>query len=190
MVNYLPWFQMYDSWVTREITVRDLLVHRSGLGLGAGDLLWWPASTYTRAEIVRRLRYIKPATSFRSAYAYDNVLYLVAGQLIEAVSGQTLGGVRRPTGSSAGGHDGRATRTHPPPATRSGNVSDRTRGRRHGAGHQAGLTECRTPNPAGGINAGAQRHGEVDDRADGLRASGRQAALYSSAHGARSCGAS
>ena len=89
IVSYLPWFQMYDPWVTRELTVRDLLVHRSGLGLGAGDLLWWPASTYDRKEIARRLRYIKPATSFRSAYAYDNVLYSVAGELIEAVSGQS-----------------------------------------------------------------------------------------------------
>ena len=87
VIRYLPDFAMYDSFVTRELTVRDLLVHRSGLGLGAGDLLWWPASTYDRAEIARRLRYIKPATSFRSAYAYDNVLYLVAGQLIEKVSG-------------------------------------------------------------------------------------------------------
>ena len=87
--TYLPDFAMYDPFVTREITVRDLLVHRSGLGLGAGDLLWWPASTYTRAEIAQRLRYIKPATSFRSAYAYDNVLYLVAGQLIEKISGQS-----------------------------------------------------------------------------------------------------
>ena len=87
VIRYLPDFAMYDPFVTRELTVRDLLVHRSGLGLGAGDLLWWPASTYDRAEIARRLRYIKPATSFRSAYAYDNVLYLVAGQLIEKLSG-------------------------------------------------------------------------------------------------------
>lgn len=89
VVRYLPWFQMYDSWVTRQLTVRDLLVHRSGLGLGAGDLLWWPQSDYDRKEIARRLRFIKPATSFRSAYAYDNVLYGVAGEVIEAVSGQT-----------------------------------------------------------------------------------------------------
>ncbi|MEP6732957.1 MAG: serine hydrolase [bacterium] len=89
VIRYLPDFAMYDPFVTRELTVRDLLVHRSGLGLGAGDLLWWPASTYDRPEIARRLRYIKPATSFRSAYAYDNVLYLVAGQLIEKVSGQS-----------------------------------------------------------------------------------------------------
>ena len=89
VIDYLPWFAMYDPFVTRELTIRDLLVHRSGLGLGAGDLLWWPASTYDRKEIARRLRYIQPATSFRSAYAYDNVLYLVAGEVIEAVSGQT-----------------------------------------------------------------------------------------------------
>jgi len=89
VINYLPGFCMWDPYVTRELTVRDLLVHRSGLGLGAGDLLWWPPSTYTRKEIVKRLRYLKPATSFRSAYAYDNVLYLAAGELIEAVSGKT-----------------------------------------------------------------------------------------------------
>jgi CubicO group peptidase (beta-lactamase class C family) len=89
VVRYLPAFQMWDPFVTRELTIRDLLVHRSGLGLGAGDLLWWPASTYDRKEITRRLRYIPPSTSFRSAYAYDNVLYLVAGEVIEAVSGQT-----------------------------------------------------------------------------------------------------
>ena len=88
-MQYLPGFQMWDPFVTREITIRDLLVHRSGLGLGAGDLLWWPASTYDRKEIARRLRFIRPATSFRSAYAYDNVLYLVAGEVIEAVSGQS-----------------------------------------------------------------------------------------------------
>jgi CubicO group peptidase (beta-lactamase class C family) len=88
VIRYLPWFQMWDPFVTRELTVRDLLVHRSGLGLGAGDLLWWPASTYDRKEIARRIRFIPPATSFRSAYAYDNVLYLIAGEVIEAVSGK------------------------------------------------------------------------------------------------------
>ena len=89
VVRYLPAFAMFDPFVTHELTVRDLLVHRSGLGLGAGDLLWWPESTYDRKEIARRLRFIPPATSFRSAYAYDNVLYLVAGELIETISGQT-----------------------------------------------------------------------------------------------------
>jgi CubicO group peptidase (beta-lactamase class C family) len=87
VTRYLPWFQMWDPYVTREMTVRDLLVHRSGLGLGAGDLLLWPETTYTRREIVGRLRFIRPATSFRSAYAYDNMLYIAAGEVIEAVSG-------------------------------------------------------------------------------------------------------
>lgn len=89
VIDRLPGFQMYDAWVTREMTIRDLLVHRSGLGLGAGDLLFVPRTNIPRAEAVRRLRYIKPATSFRSSYAYDNVLYMVAGQLIEAVTGET-----------------------------------------------------------------------------------------------------
>lgn len=89
VIDHLPGFQMYDPWVTREMTIRDLLVHRSGLGLGAGDLLFVPRSNLSRAEAVERLRYIKPATSFRSGYAYDNILYMVAGQLIEAVSGQS-----------------------------------------------------------------------------------------------------
>lgn len=88
VIDYLPWFQLSDPYVTRELSIRDLLVHRSGLGLGAGDLLWWPPSTYDRKEIARRLRYLPLVTSFRSAYAYDNVLYLIAGEVIEAVSGQ------------------------------------------------------------------------------------------------------
>jgi CubicO group peptidase (beta-lactamase class C family) len=89
VTRYLPWFQMWDPYVTREMTVRDLLVHRSGLGLGAGDLLIFPESTYSRREILERLRFVKPATSFRSAYAYDNILYLAAGEVIGAVSGRT-----------------------------------------------------------------------------------------------------
>ena len=89
VIDHMPWFRMYDPWVTREITIRDLLVHRSGLGLGAGDLLFVPRGSLSRKETVKRLAYIKPATSFRSAYAYDNILYTVAGQLIEEVSGKT-----------------------------------------------------------------------------------------------------
>ena len=88
VIDHLPGFQMYDAWVTREITIRDLLVHRSGLGLGQGDLLAIPRTSRSRADIVHAVRYLKPATSFRSGYAYDNVLYVVAGSVIEAVSGQ------------------------------------------------------------------------------------------------------
>ena len=89
VIDHLPGFRMYDPWVTREITIRDLLVHRSGLGKGQGDLLFVPSTNISRADTVRRLRFLKPATSFRSGFAYDNILYIVAGELIEAVSGQT-----------------------------------------------------------------------------------------------------
>ena len=88
VVNRLPGFEMYDPYVTHEMTIRDLLTHRSGLGLGAGDLLFFPPSSYTREEIIHKLRYIKPASSFRSRYAYDNLLYMVAGQIIPAVTGK------------------------------------------------------------------------------------------------------
>jgi CubicO group peptidase (beta-lactamase class C family) len=89
VIDHMPDFRMWDPWVTREMTIRDLLVHRSGLGLGQGDLLFLPNSTLSREETVRRIRYLKPATSFRSGYAYDNILYMAAGQLIEEVSGET-----------------------------------------------------------------------------------------------------
>lgn len=88
-IKYLPNLQLYDPYVTRELTVRDLLCHRSGLGLGAGDLLWFPHTIYSRDDIIYRLRYIKPASSFRSHYAYDNVLYIAAGQIIPAVTGKS-----------------------------------------------------------------------------------------------------
>ena len=88
VTKHLPGFQMADPYVTREMTVRDLLTHRSGISLGAGDLLYFPASTFTSEEIVHRLRFIPLATSFRARYAYDNILYIVAGQIFPAVAGQ------------------------------------------------------------------------------------------------------
>lgn len=91
VTKHLPDFQMYDAYVTHEMTVRDLLTHRSGLGLGAGDLLWWPTTNFSTDEIIHKLRFIRPATSFRSSYAYDNLLYIVAGKIIAAKSGKTWG---------------------------------------------------------------------------------------------------
>ncbi len=87
VVDHLPWFQLSDPYVTKEMRIIDLLVHRSGLGLGAGDLLIWPTNTYDQKDVVKRFKHIPLATSFRSTYAYDNILYLIAGEVIEAVSG-------------------------------------------------------------------------------------------------------
>jgi len=85
----LPGFEMYDPYVSHEMTIRDLLCHRSGMGLGEGDLLFWPHTTYTRDEIIHKLRYMKPASSFRSHYAYDNLMYIAAGQIIPTVTGKS-----------------------------------------------------------------------------------------------------
>jgi CubicO group peptidase (beta-lactamase class C family) len=85
----LPGFQMYDPYVSHEMTIRDLLTHRSGMGLGEGDLLFWPHTTFTRDDIVYRLRFMKPASSFRSRFAYDNLMYIAAGQIIPAVTGKS-----------------------------------------------------------------------------------------------------
>jgi CubicO group peptidase (beta-lactamase class C family) len=89
VVDRLPGFQMSDPYVTRDMRIRDLLAHRSGLSLGAGDLLYWPATTYTTEEVVHRLRNVPIANSFRSQYAYDNILFAVAGLVIEKVSGKS-----------------------------------------------------------------------------------------------------
>jgi len=90
VIDHLPDFRMMDPWVTREFTIRDLLTHRSGLGAGAGDLMLWPEpSGFSRAEILHNLRHLKPVSSFRSDYAYDNLLYIVAGEIVPAVTGQS-----------------------------------------------------------------------------------------------------
>jgi CubicO group peptidase (beta-lactamase class C family) len=153
VVKHLPAFQMWDPYVTREITVRDLLVHRSGLSLGAGDLLWWPPSTYDRAEVVRRLRFIRPATSFRSAYAYDNVLYLVAGQVIEAVSGQSWEAFIEAHIFQKVGMIGATPRAS---AVRAGGNTAAPHARVEGTVRPVEPYDQDLVNPAGGIHAGAE----------------------------------
>lgn len=87
VIDFLPEFRMYDPWVTREFTIRDLLTHRSGLPLGAGDLLMFPDGTGTVDDIVRAMRFFEPETSFRSTFAYDNLLYVIAGEVVARVGG-------------------------------------------------------------------------------------------------------
>jgi CubicO group peptidase (beta-lactamase class C family) len=86
VTKHLPWFQLYDPYVTREITVRDLLCHRSGLD--RGDYLWY-RSPYSREEVIRRIRFLKPAWSFRSHYGYQNVMFITAGEIIPSVTGSS-----------------------------------------------------------------------------------------------------
>lgn len=88
VVDHIPGFALYDPWVTKEFTVTDLLTHRSGLVAGAGDLMLWPKpNAFTREDIIHGLRYFKAESGFRTDYAYDNLLYIVAGELVPAVTG-------------------------------------------------------------------------------------------------------
>lgn len=89
VVKHLPQFRMSDPWVTQNMQVRDLLIHNSGLGLGAGDLMLWPEpNDFDRADIIAGLAHLKPTHSFRSDYAYDNLLYVVAGEVAAAAGGK------------------------------------------------------------------------------------------------------
>src|SRR6185312_3207293 len=88
VTKYLPTYRMYDPWVTANMQVGDLLVHHSGLPEGAGDLMLWPGPNhFTAGDVVRGLRYLEPAYSFRAGYGYDNTLYIVAGQVAAAAGG-------------------------------------------------------------------------------------------------------
>lgn len=88
--DYIPEFKLYSPFVTEEFTIRDLLTHRSGLGLGAGDLMLFPdSSDFTLKDIIYNLRFLKAVSSFRTKYDYDNNLYIVAGEVISRVSGES-----------------------------------------------------------------------------------------------------
>jgi CubicO group peptidase (beta-lactamase class C family) len=84
--KYLPGFQLFDPYSTRELTVNDLVSHRSGLA--RGDLLWY-ASDYDRNEVLRRVRYLKPSWSLRSRFGYQNIMFLAAGQIIPSITGKS-----------------------------------------------------------------------------------------------------
>lgn len=90
VIDHLPWFRMNDAYVTREMRIKDLLSHRSGLSLGAGDLLYWPTTTYSTQEVAQRLKDVPLSGGFRERYAYDNILFGVAGLVVEQVSGQSF----------------------------------------------------------------------------------------------------
>lgn len=86
--KYLPYFELYDPWVSNEVTVRDLLCHRVGLGTFSGDVIWYKADL-TAEQIIRRLKYLPPAFDFRAGYGYSNVMFVTAGELIREVTGKT-----------------------------------------------------------------------------------------------------
>jgi len=86
--KYLPWFKLYDPYVSANLTIRDLLCHRSGFKTFSGDLLWYGTS-YSRKEVLERVRFLKPAYGFREKYGYSNLMFLAAGEIIPAVTGKS-----------------------------------------------------------------------------------------------------
>ena len=158
VVDRLPGFAMYDPYVTAHMTVRDLLTHRSGLSLGEGDLLVIPGTRRSRADIVHALRYLKPSTGFRERFAYDNILYIVAGALVEAVSGQSWEDfVRQNIFAPAGMADAQAN--YSPGAPDVASLHARTGGAIRGEGAETVLPPpegfFHGVGPAGGISLSA-----------------------------------
>lgn len=88
--DYIPEFKLYSPYVTEEFTIRDLLTHRSGLGLGAGDLMFFPdSSDFKLKDIIYNLRFLKPVSGFRTKYDYDNNLYIIAGEVVARLTGKS-----------------------------------------------------------------------------------------------------
>jgi len=87
--KYLPYFELSDPWLSSEVTIKDLLSHRVGLGTFSGDLTWY-RSNLSGEQIVRRLKYLKPDYDFRAGYGYSNVMFITAGEVIKAVTGKSF----------------------------------------------------------------------------------------------------
>jgi CubicO group peptidase (beta-lactamase class C family) len=90
VITYIPEFKMSDPKLTKLVSVRDLVIHRAGLPLGAGDLMLFPQSDHTRQDILKGIQYLKPSYPFRSGADYVNTPYAVAGIVIERVTGQAF----------------------------------------------------------------------------------------------------
>lgn len=86
--RYLTDFRLYDPWVTSELTIRDLVTHRVGLDTFSGDLLWYE-TTYSPDEVLKRVRFLKPVSGFRTTFGYQNLMFIAAGKVVEKVSGMS-----------------------------------------------------------------------------------------------------
>lgn len=90
VIDHIPEFRMYDRYVTANFTIVDLLTHRSGLGLGAGDLMIFPdGGDFTIDDVLKSFQYQEQVSDFRAKYDYDNLLYIVAGEVVARISGMS-----------------------------------------------------------------------------------------------------
>jgi len=88
VIEHLPWFQLHDTYITKEVRIADLLSHRIGLATFDGDLLWY-GTDYKREEIVKRIRELPIKNGLGDKYGYQNVMFIVAGEVIKAATGKT-----------------------------------------------------------------------------------------------------
>ncbi len=86
--KYIPWFSLYDPYVSENMTIRDLLCHRTGLATFSGDLIWY-GTDYSREEIIRHAQYLEPVYGFREHFGYSNIMFLTAGMIVEYVTDTT-----------------------------------------------------------------------------------------------------
>lgn len=86
VVSFLPYFELYDSYTTNETTLKDILSHRTGLGTFSGDVIWYK-SEYSAEEVIKHAKYVPQAYSFRAGYGYSNLMFITAGEVIDAVTG-------------------------------------------------------------------------------------------------------
>lgn len=88
VVDYLPYFALYDDYATRHATVEDLLCHRLGLGTFSGDLMWYKADL-SAEEVIKKVRFVPQAYDFRDGYGYSNLMFITAGEVIASVTGMS-----------------------------------------------------------------------------------------------------
>lgn len=88
--KYLPYFALYDPWVSDNVTIRDILSHRVGLGTFSGDNIWYK-STLPAEEIIKHIKYVPKAYDFRAGYGYSNLMYITAGEVIKTITGKSWG---------------------------------------------------------------------------------------------------
>ncbi|HET9052699.1 MAG TPA: serine hydrolase domain-containing protein, partial [Cyclobacteriaceae bacterium] len=91
--KHLPYFELYDPYVSQEVTVRDLLCHRVGFETFSGDAIWYLSDNLSAEQIIRRAKYLPQAYNFRAGYGYSNIMYITAGELMKTVAGKPWGNI-------------------------------------------------------------------------------------------------
>lgn len=148
VAKHLPELQFSDSYLTREVTLRDLLAHRTGLP--RADYLWY-ANGYDSADLLRRIRFLKPAAGLRSRFTYSNLGYLAAGEALASANGQAWSGLLRervfvPLGMSE-------TTTSLPPSGRGGNIATPHGGPLGAPARPVPWVDASTIAPAGSVSS-------------------------------------